>query len=295
MINGGLGIGDLVRAAKHAYVRAAMTMVAPAGARVNASRLSVITGLTRKEVTSIVNQIKGVEPPDCADVREQRALRVLRGWELDPRFLNAKGMPAGLPIKGERRSFSSLVRIYGGDVTPNSVLKELERLNAVTFTRKRGLRIRLTRIGSQTAKHMANLARLLPDFASTVTLQHPTNGRPLFFGFRESFVESSDQAEQFQQTFSTRATLVLKGVDQWIASQVRANGIRMPSSTQKCRVGIGVYLVQSDGERGDLTLRTRSMRGLPTMSVHGQSELRGRSIRSSPPSTPSSKSSPHCS
>jgi len=146
MLKGGLGIGDLIRAAKEAYVRAAVAYVAPVDQRVNASRLSVITGLTRKEVTAIVNEIKGDPSSRPAEVKEQRALRVLRGWKLDPRFCDNKGQPAPLPLRGDRRSFSALVREYGGDVTPNSVLKELERIKAVIFSGSRALRLRCSGI-----------------------------------------------------------------------------------------------------------------------------------------------------
>jgi hypothetical protein len=246
MLKGSLGIGDLIRAAKRAYVHAAISYVAPLGSRVNASRLSVITGLTRKEVTAIVNEIKGAPTARLGEVKEQRALRVLRGWKLDPRFCDNKGEPARLPLRGDRRSFSALVKEYGGDVTPNSVLKELERLNAVTFNRSRGLRLRATRMHGKSTEHLMDLARLFSDFANTVSSQHMRAGRPLFFGFRDSVVDSVDQAARFQRTFSNRAAVLLQGVDQWVASQSESGRIKSAVREGKCRVGIGVYLVQGD-------------------------------------------------
>jgi hypothetical protein len=41
MLENGLGIGDLIQAAKQAYVRAAIAQVVRPGERINASRLSV--------------------------------------------------------------------------------------------------------------------------------------------------------------------------------------------------------------------------------------------------------------
>jgi Family of unknown function (DUF6502) len=274
MLKGGFGIGDLIRAAKRAYVYAAIAYVAPVGLRVNASRLSVITGLTRKEVTAIVNEIKGAPPARLGEVKEQRALRVLRGWKLDPRFCDNKGEPARLPLRGDRRSFSALVREYGGDVTPNSVLKELERINAVTFSRSRGLRLRSTRMHGKSTEHMMDLARLFPDFANTVSPQHTSAGRPLFFGFRDSVVDSLDQAARFQRTFSNRATVLLQGVDQWVASQNEAGRIEAAVREDKCRVGIGVYLVQSDRSSGRALVNARRGSGKtarqPRARPHGR-------------------------
>jgi hypothetical protein len=260
MLKGGLGIGDLILAAKKAYVRAAIAYVAPVGVRVNASRLSVITGMTRKEVTAIVKEIKGVPSARLREVKEQRALRVLRGWKLDPRFCNNKGEPAWLPLRGERRSFSALVRAYGGDVTPNSVLKELERINAVTFSRSRGLHLRSARLRGKSTEHLMDLARLFSDFANTVSPQHASSDRPLFFGFKDSVVDSLDQAARFQRTFSNRAAVMLQGVDQWIASQ-RQSGTKSVLREDKRRVGIGVYLVQADSSSGRTPAKTRRGRG----------------------------------
>lgn len=248
MLKGGLGIGDLTRAAKHAYVRAAITFVTPAGIRVNASRLSVITGLTRKEVTAIVKEIRGAPGAHPSEAKERRVLRVLRGWRRDPRFCDNKGAPARLSLRGDRRSFSALVRIYGGDVTPNSILRELERMNAVTFSRSRGLHLRSTRVRAKSTEHMTDLARMFPDFANTVSPPCTTNGRPLFFGFRDSIVDSADQAARFQRTFSSRAAVVLQGVEQWIAGQTQSQRIKSAAGDQRCRVGIGVYLVQGTND-----------------------------------------------
>jgi hypothetical protein len=261
MLKGGLGIGDLIRAAKRAYVQAAIAYVAPVGLRVNASRLSVITGLTRKEVTAIVNEIKGAPTARLIEVKEQRALRVLRGWKLDPRFCNNKGEPAWLPLRGDRRSFSALVREYGGDVTPNSVLKELERINAVTFSKSRGLHLRSTRLSGKSTEHLTDLARLFPDFVNAVSPQHTSADRPLFFGFKESVVDSLDQAARFQRTFSNRAAVMLQGVDQWVASQRESGRIKSPLQANKSRVGIGVYLVQGNSGSGRTLVKARRGRG----------------------------------
>ena len=244
MIKGGLGVGDLIRAGKKAYIRAAIACATPPGMRINASRLSVITGLTRKEVTAILNELKGAPTARSGEFKEQRALRVLRGWKLDPRFCDNRGEPARLPLRGDRQSFSALVREYGGDVTPNSVLKELERMNVVTFNRAHRLRLRSIRIRDKSTEHIADLARLFPDFANTVGSNCADSSRPLFFGFRESVVDSSDEAVRFQRTFSHRAAVLLQGVEQWIDGQNQARWIKSATGKEECRVGIGVYLVQ---------------------------------------------------
>jgi len=248
MLIGGLGIGELVRAAKQAYLRAAIAHLASADSRVSASHLSVLTGLTRKEVTVLLREMHGGPAPGRGEAKEQRARRVLRGWRLDPRFCDNDGAPATLPLRGNRKSFSMLVKLYGGDVTPNSVLRELERLKVVSFSRSRGLRIRSTRVGGKSTEHMTELARMFPDFANTVSPECPPEGRPLFFGFKDSVVDSLDQAALFQRTFSNRAVAMLQGVHQWLVSQDQSKPIDAGRGGKRVRVGIGVYLIQrSDG------------------------------------------------
>jgi hypothetical protein len=273
MLKGGLGIGDLIRAGKQAYLRAAIDYVTSAGSRINASHLSVVTGLTRKEVTAILNELKGMPTLRRGEGNEQRARRVLRGWKLDPRFCDNKGEPARLPLRGERGSFSALVRIYGGDVTPNSVLKELERMSAVTFSKSRGLRLRSTRVGAKSTEHMTDLARLFPDFANTVSPDYPIVGRPLFFGFRESVVDSSDRAATFQRTFSNRAAAMLQGVQQWLNSQDQTRRVKVVVGNKRCRVGIGVYLVQGNDDSGQSRVKAGSV------SVGQLTRSRGRPHR----------------
>jgi hypothetical protein len=244
MLASGLGVGELIRAAKQAYLAAALAHLTSAGSRVSASHLSVLTGLTRKEITALLKEMQGVLPSGQGEAKEQRAKRVLRGWRLDPRFCNKDGTPATLSLRGDEKSFSMLVKLYGGDVTPNSVLRELERLKAVSVGRSRSLRLRLTRPRGRSTEQMSELARLFPDFAATVCPESPPDGRPLFFGFKDSVVGSLDQAALFQRTFSNRALAMLQGVHQWLDSQDRDRPTSTLPSDRRVHVGIGVYLVQ---------------------------------------------------
>lgn len=257
MLAGGLGIQDLIRAAKLAYVRAAVAYLTSAASRVSASHLSVITGLTRKEITILLKEGAASATVLRNQAKQQRARRVLRGWRVDPRFCDNGGSPANLPLRGERKSFSALVKLYGGDVTPNSVLKELERLKAVSLTKSGSLRLRSAEVASQSTDHMTELARLFPDFANTVSPENPPDGRPLFFGFKDSVVDSSDQAAKFQQTFSNRALAMLQGVQQWLVSQEQNRPLKSNARTKRVHVGIGVYLMQRSGETD--TARAKKM------------------------------------
>jgi len=96
-----------------------------------ATRVSVITGLTRKEVA----RLQKIAKPDDSVIGHvyNRAVRVINGWLYDSRFLTDQGQPALLPIEGEN-SFFTLVKHYSGDATPGAILDELIRTSAIELT-----------------------------------------------------------------------------------------------------------------------------------------------------------------
>jgi len=131
LLKAGLGVGDLSALAKVAYVRAACEQGRESGdelQRPNATRIAVVTGLTRVEVAAL---LKGGDRVAHTDRGRHRAERVLAGWWSDDSFQDSSGVPAVLPLKGRVRSFASLCRRYSGDLRPGAILEELLRAQAV--------------------------------------------------------------------------------------------------------------------------------------------------------------------
>jgi len=131
LLEAGMGVGDFVALVKIAYVRAAREQGAATGEfkGPNISRISVVTGLTRLEVTNIL--AAGASDPIARGWR-QRAERVLSGWWNDPAFQDEAGRPARLPIRGPKRSFAALVERYSGERSRvATILEALLRVKAV--------------------------------------------------------------------------------------------------------------------------------------------------------------------
>ena len=224
-----------------------MQAVARQDGRLNISRLSVATGMTRKEVSALVSDSQKKKGAIYKRRGGQRALRVLRGWLVDPRFQNGKGRPDELRYRGGKRSFTLLVKLYGGDVTPKSVLRELERMEIVDVTRTGALRLRQSRSRARTEVHykISDLARLFEDFAFAATQPNPRAEAPSFFGFRDATVSSAGDAANFMRRFSRRAGALLEDFEQRLAGR----GPMKPASHQEhepTRVGVGIYLLRSE-------------------------------------------------
>ncbi len=98
------------------------------GRPTNISRVAILTGVSRREVSRLRKAAKGSEPEPLRRLND--ATRVLTGWHLDPDFASA-GQPRTLPFEGGPGSFTDLARRYAGDIPAVTMLRELLRAGAV--------------------------------------------------------------------------------------------------------------------------------------------------------------------
>lgn len=192
MLEAGIGIGEFVTVAKSAYVRAAREEGRRGGGEVkrpNASRIAVVTGLTRLEVASIL--AAGEDGPVAPDRGRQRAERVLAGWWNDSDFHDEHGEPAALPFRGARRSFQALVRLYSGERWLSAtILEQLLRVKAVrqlpdgrvkalsrSYATVRWDPEGITSVGEQLAEHCETLLHNLRDPGHPRFVGRVVNGR----------------------------------------------------------------------------------------------------------------------
>jgi Family of unknown function (DUF6502) len=131
LLAAGIGVGDFLALVKVAYVRAARDegREKRGELRPNASRIAVVTGLTRAEVAAML--AADADERRTSDRGRHRAERVLSGWWNDPDFQTPAGEPAVLPITGRSPSFAALVARYSNEPRVTPILDELLRVNAV--------------------------------------------------------------------------------------------------------------------------------------------------------------------
>jgi hypothetical protein len=153
------------------------------------------------------------------------------------------------------------VKLYGGDVTPKSVQRELDRMNLIASTRGGGLRLRATRKRSSIeAYQLSDLARLFEDFAFSVLRPKTTSEAQSFFGFKDSLVPSASDAAFFMSRFSRRAAALLEDFQEWSAAREFATSASRERGG--VRVGLGVYLMRSPHLLGtDATTKTAELAG----------------------------------
>lgn len=118
-----------IRLLKRIYIQVATAESRAAGAAVTVSRISVMTGLQRKDIGQIKEQIeRKVAPPANVSL----GARLIGIWSGAKTFTDAAGGPLALPrFAGPRPTFEDLVRSVSSDVRPRAVLDEWLRLGVV--------------------------------------------------------------------------------------------------------------------------------------------------------------------
>jgi hypothetical protein len=135
LLRAGLRFQELLEVLKIALVELASEEINQVSSKVNSSRISVLSGLHRKDSTRILKnrEVKEV-------TRGGVIAKILARWEADSRFTTKHGAPRTLSFGPPESEFSALVRAESSDFNPGTVLFELERMEVVQRT-ARGLKL----------------------------------------------------------------------------------------------------------------------------------------------------------
>ncbi len=123
-----LRVQDLLESAKTVFLDIAQDEISKTGETATASRLSVITGIHRRDISRLSSP--GQERRGGADL----ITKIIGQWQSDPRFTTKKNEPRILRHSAERDEFSELVRSVSKELNPATILFELERVGTVQRT-----------------------------------------------------------------------------------------------------------------------------------------------------------------
>ncbi|MDD5762014.1 MAG: DUF6502 family protein [bacterium] len=246
LLRHGVPFGTFSDLAKRVYVEVALEEFGIPGRKQTHSRVSVLTGLSRKEVLRVTR----LERPDDAETsdRYHRAARVIGGWVRDERFHDGSGNPAPLPVEGVGAAFSGLVKEYSGDVPHRAILDELLRVGAVECCDDGKVRL-LARAYIPVAGDEEKLEILGTDTACLIeTIDHNLQAEPgkAFFQRKTMYDNLPDEAvEELRKDLAIQAEKFLERADRKLAERDRDIN---PNSTGKGRrrAGIGVFWFEQD-------------------------------------------------
>ena len=176
LISRGVGFPKASEQLKRAFLDAAQRQ----DGKLTVSRLSVLTGLQRRDVKALLAEETA---PDNANAGPLP--RVLARWAGDPTYLDDKGAPLVLPRReaGDGPSFEGLCRAISQDVHPRTVLDLLSAAGAVTFDEQADLVTLVSAAFTPADEGQAldYLGRNLGDHAEAAVANVLSEGEPPFF------------------------------------------------------------------------------------------------------------------
>ncbi len=227
---------------RKAYVDVAHDEFGLEGKPQTLARVSVLTGLNRKEVA----RLHRLPPVDEADGEwRTRAGQVLARWFVDPDFLDRKGDPLDLPFAEGSPNFSELVKKYSGDMYPRSIADELLRLGLVEETQGR---LRMTFRGYVPTNDPAMVIDILGlDTAAFIeTIDHnieADNDSKLMQLRAVSYSLPASQVEDFLRESRRGGQQLIENVADWLGRHEIDEQEGKDNSIELRTIGLGVYQI----------------------------------------------------
>lgn len=228
------------------------------GRPTNVSRVSILTGVSRKEIARVRTLLEQESAP--LPNKTTDATRLLSGWHQDPDFITPSGEPRALPAEGSGASFTTLWQRYGGDVPVTSMRKELERAGAITVLQDGTLRAerRYFMPRSFDPQWMLNAGSILADLGASIThnLDVAAEAPSLpavvpskvaarrFIGRATSDSVDVEARPEFEAFVEERGQEFLEALDKWLTeheARPASGGAR-----KRTRLGLGMFLIADD-------------------------------------------------
>lgn len=248
LLDQGVGLPALVEMLKGIYVQTAEALLAGDAHGASDSRVSVMSGVHRKDVRRLR---RGEDRPVRAPASALRGAQLVAQWSARREFRDARGRPARLPrlrSVGGARSFEALAQSVTRDVGPRALLEELLRLGVVrldsrdrvclsqdAFVPARGLEEKAYYFGKNLHDHAAAAARNLKG-----------EGEPLLERSVHYVALSERSAQELARLARKAGMRALEAVNRAAYERKRRD---KASANARHRVHFGVYFYTEPGNK----------------------------------------------
>lgn len=206
------------------------------------SRIAVLTGLNRKEVSRLLKLRQGSEEP--LRLERNRAAQVISAWIRDKSYADSTGEPGALAFSGEGTTFTTLVEQYSGDMRPRSVADELLRVGAIEEVAGK---FQMTTHGYVPASDPEYLIDILgtdtAEIAATITHNVTCESDDRYYQ-RKTFHQNIpiEFDRPFRKYAAKRAQRLLEDLDRWLAERALA---ARDSDCETVDLGFGAFLIRN--------------------------------------------------
>ena len=245
---------EFAEVSKSVFVAVASQDFGLNGRPTNVSRVSILTGVSRKEIARVRALLEQESVP--LPNKTTDATRLLSGWHQDPDFLRPDGAPRVLPVDGEGASFTTLWQRYGGDVPVTSMRKELERAGAITTLPDGKLRAERRYFMPRRfdPQWILNAGGMLHDLGSSITHNldagaEAAGGRGdaparRFIGRATSDSVDPAALSEFEAFIEKNGQEFLERMDKWLTAHEARPAAG--AARKRMRLGIGVFLIADE-------------------------------------------------
>ena len=226
LIDQGMTHQEFSEAAKETYVEMALRKQVSSG-KINRSRIAIVTGLTRKEVTAVISRAMEAE---LHPRTFSRSGRVLSGWHNDPDYTGPYGIPLEIPYNAPEGnasgpSFVNLVKVYSGDQSAKQMLDELLRIGAIVKTASKTFKplrkdFEADRVSPKLIEQFGEMAYNVLN-ALTYNIQKNKVREGIFDRcVISNYCLDQDELKLFKQYLQDCGEVFLAGVDNWLAKNI---------------------------------------------------------------------------
>jgi len=249
----GMTYREFADLSKSAFVEVAGEEYGIKGRPTNVSRVSLLTGISRKEVKRQRELFQQqVERPAG---KTTDATRVLSGWYQDGDFLDGNGQPLVLPVDGDGATFAELCARYAGDIPATTMYKELKRVGAVDEgdDGRLSARRRYYMPTPFDPQWIMNAGSVFADLGDNINhnLVADDDNPSRFLGRATDDTIDAAAIPEFREFVEEHGGPFLELVDDWLANHRAKQGAGNDrTGDRRVRLGLGMFLIQGEPVRG---------------------------------------------
>ena len=249
----GVGYSEFQAVVRGVYISVAAEEYGIRGRPTNTSRIAAMTGISRKEIKRIREQLADSRWTPAMEVSPANLL--IHFWHFDSDFSDPGGIPLALPIEGPS-SFTELAQRYAGDIPVGALKEELKRAGVIIESGEMLLvKKRYFQTFTFDDDFIQNMAFSLQSLASTIVHNselicrndysqelNEREGRLERFAWSDQMSDRSRR--EFRNWVRAEGSLFVEKADEWIGK----NELELTEwdKASPKSIGVGVYFFEED-------------------------------------------------
>jgi hypothetical protein len=242
LVRAGVRYDEVLDLLRRVFVETAVRDGLGDGVPLTRSRVSISTGVPRRDVDRFID--KEDEPAPIGKSMTRTLMEVLHKWHTDPQFVGPYGIPLELEINAPKgRSFRELVHFVNPSTSTQDALEELVRLNAVVSSGGTHFRVvsrALVPTEEMSPAQLEFFANALTRLADTV--QFNLDSKNSSKRLEQSVISDHGLPKEivpiFEKYVRERVMDLLVEIDNWLSPYSTKES---PQAEPAERIGVAVY------------------------------------------------------